>query len=250
MESHGPHGPGSEWKPCLSAWHKTLLVVACVYPTIFTWIYFVELDGLEPSTRQGVTLLGKALQFVVIPALLYGSIARREFGKPRFDRATIVEGVLTGLAISAPIVVLALGWLAPTGFFEDAIPEMRKKLSEFAVDAPERFFALGLFYALAHSGMEEWYWRWLVDRHLRDQLGPRSGPLVSSLGFAAHHVVVIGVYLGFANPWTYVASAGVGVGGWIWSWSDHRNGTIAAAWIAHALVDAALFVIGWKLLGF
>lgn len=227
---------------------RWFLLIALLYPTIFTLIYFVALERMPALALQAVYLVGKAIQFVVLPYLCWQAIPKRERGVPKFTAAVWLYGLTSGLVIGAAIVLPAVFWLIPSGFFADAARTMQAKLLGFGLDTPAKFAGLAIFYSVVHSGLEEFYWRWFVDRRLRTLVGPTWSLVLSSVGFALHHVVVIAVYLGWLNPLTYLASAAVGIGGAWWAWCDRRCKSIAPNWVSHALVDAALFYVGWQLL--
>ena len=71
--------------------------------------------------------------------------------------------------------------------------------------------------------------------------------IVSSLGFMAHHVLVLATFFGNASPTTYLFSLGVAVGGVIWSLLYERSKSLLGPWISHALVDAGIFLVGYDL---
>src|SRR5262249_47344598 len=73
--------------------------------------------------------------------------------------------------------------------------------------------------------------------------------VTSSLGFMAHHVVVLSVYF----PGQFLTavmpfSLGVAVGGAVWAWLYHHTNSLAATWLSHVLVDAAIMAVGYDLL--
>lgn len=228
---------------------RWFLLIAILYPTVFTLVYFVALEKLPPLAQQAVYLGGKAIQFVVLPWLCWQAVRSREKGWPKFTADVWLYGLTSGLVLAAVIVTPAVYWLVPSGFFAEASGIMRLKLLGFGLDTPAKFAALAIFYSVVHSGLEEFYWRWFVDRRLRSLVGPSWSLVLSSVGFALHHVVVIAVYLGWTNPLTYLASAAVGIGGAYWAWCDRRCRSITPSWISHALVDAALFYVGWEMVG-
>jgi membrane protease YdiL (CAAX protease family) len=71
---------------------------------------------------------------------------------------------------------------------------------------------------------------------------------ISSLGFAAHHVLVLALYFGWASPLTWLFAICVAVGGAIWAWLYDACDSLAAPWLSHALVDAAIFAIGFLMI--
>src|SRR5690606_1734554 len=117
-------------------------------------------------------------------------------------------------------------------------------------------------YSLVHSWLEEYYWRWFVLNELRpedersallatDKISPATwrAILISSLAFAAHHVIVLAGYFQWSSPWTYLLSGCVAVGGGVFAWLYVRGRSIYAPWLAHAWADATIFLIGYDLLG-
>ena len=106
------------------------------------------------------------------------------------------------------------------------------------------------FIVLTHSLLEEYYWRWFVFGRLRKFLSFGRAAAASGLAFMAHHVVILGVYLP-GHFWSGVVpfSLAIAVGGAVWAWLYQRADSVYPPWLSHAIVDGALFVIGWDLLG-
>lgn len=220
--------------------------VAFAFPTLFTWLYFVVLTGWPTALQQSVYLGGKALQFA-FPLVWIG--VRR--GWPRWQRPSgngLLAGAAFGVAVVAAALALYYGVGRPAGWFDPMIPTLRSKLAGFDLASPARYFALGAAYSLGHSLLEEYYWRWYVFRELRDHLGSGLANVVSSLGFMAHHVVVLTTFLGPTNWLAYFLSFCVAVGGMAWAWIYERTGSLYATWLSHLLVDAGIFWIGFELL--
>ena len=107
----------------------------------------------------------------------------------------------------------------------------------------------GAFYTVFHSLLEEYYWRWFVFGQLRMMFPFRASLLISSIGFTAHHIIVLGTYFGYAHPLTWVFALCVGIGGGVWAWMYERSGSLLAPWISHAVIDAAIFFIGYLMIG-
>ena len=100
----------------------------------------------------------------------------------------------------------------------------------------------------AFSGLEEYYWRWFVFGHLRQFVSARTAVLVSSAAFTAHHAIVVGSEFRGAWGMTVFACAGVALGGAVWARLYERSGSLVGPWLSHALVDAALMMVGYELL--
>jgi membrane protease YdiL (CAAX protease family) len=104
-----------------------------------------------------------------------------------------------------------------------------------------------VFYSIAHSLLEEYYWRWFVFSQLRRLIPLAPAIVVSALGFTAHHVLVLAHYFGWTSPLTLLFSASVAVGGAFWAWLYERTGSLLGPWLSHLVIDAGIFFIGFKL---
>lgn len=229
------------------------LALAWCLPTVYTWLYFVSWAGT--SAGQWAYSVGKIVQFA-LPALWWLVIARylpnsAESSEPHwriwFNRRDLTWGVTVGAAIAIAIFLLYTLWLQHSPVLDQLRPTVHQKLSQFSINSPAAFLILALFYSLFHSLMEEYYWRAFVYGHLRHLIGVLPSAIVSSIGFMAHHVIVVGVY--FAPHWEQVAffSLSVAVGGVIWAWLYQRSNSLLCIWVSHGLVDAALMTIGYLL---
>ena len=77
--------------------------------------------------------------------------------------------------------------------------------------------------------------------------GPVAAICISSLGFMAHHVILLATFFSWSSPWTYLFSFSVVVGGAGWAWLYERDGSLYGPWISHLFVDAAIFLIGYDI---
>jgi hypothetical protein len=219
---------------------------AMIFPTIVTLLYFVVLAnqlGWLQVTAAGV---GKAIQFA-FPAVWVFVVLRKKFKWTRVTPDGVGLGVGFGLLIGGAMVALTMLWLEPIGFFDGPGAKIRHKIEGFQISSPAAFIALGVFYALCHSILEEYYWRWFVFKRLRPYTTLNRAIVVSSLGFMAHHVIVLATYFGWASPVTYVFSLAVAIGGAVWAWIYDRSDSLYGPWVSHMLIDAAIFVIGYNL---
>ena len=136
----------------------------------------------------------------------------------------------------------------PDAIFQQAALAVREKLADVSLNTPGQFIALGCFYALVHSFLEEYYWRGFVFGRARQVL-PVAGALAfSSIAFTFHHILVLGYYFGWCSAWTWLFSASVGLGGAYWAWLYQRAGNLWGDWLGHLLIDAAIFAVGYQML--
>jgi membrane protease YdiL (CAAX protease family) len=222
------------------------VVFALVLPTLITLVYFVWAERFPASVQQTIFAVVKVAQFVFPIAWVLGVQKRRPRAEGPVTKG-VGLGVAFGLAVAAAMLVAYHSWLSSADFFASAQQQMREKIAGFQLGEPWKFVALGVFYSLFHSLLEEYYWRWFVFGQLRRMSPVGAAVVVSSLGFAAHHVVVLAKYFGLASPVTWIFSLGIAVGGAFWAWLYHRSGSLLGPWLSHLLVDAAIFAAGYQI---
>jgi membrane protease YdiL (CAAX protease family) len=241
-----------------------MLLAAMVFPTVLTFAYFVLLAGHSAWLQQVVYAVGKTIQFtfpalvVALPGMRRPSSGfriatmrvlswRLKSGWLRVQAPMLAVGVGFGLLVLAAMFGLYhLMWRAVPAF-ADATEAIRGKIVGLGISELWTYVAVGVFYALCHSALEEYYWRWFVFGQLRNRLRWTFAVAVSSLAFMAHHVILLATYFGWSSPWTYAFSLSVAVGGAVWAWLYQRSGSLAAPWLSHLVVDAAIFLVGYDL---
>ncbi|MGD9633574.1 MAG: CPBP family intramembrane glutamic endopeptidase [Pirellulales bacterium] len=222
------------------------LLFALVFPTVLTWAYFIQAAAAGEGVQRTVMGTLKLVQFA-FPLVWVVWVLRERIAWQRFTTRGVALGVGFGL-----LVTLA-GWgvfrfvLAPLPAFQAAIEPMRAKIAGFGIDSVAKYAALGLFYSLIHSFLEEYYWRWFVFGQLRRLVPLGAAIAVSSLAFASHHVLVLAMYFGWTSPLTWLFSAAVAIGGAFWAWLYDRTGSLAGPWLSHLVIDAGIFLIGFEL---
>jgi membrane protease YdiL (CAAX protease family) len=222
------------------------ILFALVYPTLLTWVYFIALADEPAAVQQAAYTVGKLIQFgfPLVWAWRYG---RRSLRPPKPRLAGVVEGLAFGAAVAGGMLLAYHFWLKSAAFFSAAAEPILAKVSGMGLMTHASFIALGVFYSLCHSLLEEYYWRWFVFARLAEATRLPAAIVGSSLGFMAHHVLVIGVYFGWMSPATWLFSLGVAFGGAVWAWLYHKSGSLFGPWLSHLLVDAAIFAIGYDL---
>jgi uncharacterized protein len=223
------------------------LVFALVFPTVLTWVYFIALADNDPSLQKGAYGIGKVIQFAF--PLVFVLLLRKERLQFRgLDTGGLVLAIGFGLVVAGSMLALYYFWLKPAGQFESVIPEVKSKLKGFGITSLAAYAVLAVFYSLVHSLLEEYYWRWFVFGRLRNITPLSAAVAISSVGFAAHHVLVLAKYFGWDSPATWLFSAGVAVGGVVWALVYQKSKSLLGPWLSHLLVDAAIFAIGWDLI--
>ncbi len=222
------------------------MLFALVFPTLVTVVYFVLLANRPATWQQAAFAIGKVLQFG-FPLIWVGLVQRRGWALRRPRRRELVEGLALGSIILAAMLVLYLGWLKRGGIPPEALAAIRAKVDSLGVASLPRFAALGTFYALGHSLLEEYYWRWFVYGQMRTIIRPVLAVTISAVGFMAHHVCVLAQFFGWTSALTIFFSFSVAVGGVLWALLYQRQGSLYGVWISHLLVDAGIFAVGYDL---
>jgi membrane protease YdiL (CAAX protease family) len=197
--------------------------------------------------QQTAYALGKALQFA-FPLLWVFGVQRQPIRLQRPRAAGVATGAAFGAMAGAAFLLGFHLWLGPAGLLAEAGRAMAARVSGFGVGSPAAFAGMAVFYALVHSLLEEYYWRWFVFGQLRRLMPAPAAIVLSSAAFTVHHIIVLAAYFGWRSPATAVLSLGVAIGGMVWAWLYQRSGSLLGPWLSHALVDAALFAVGYRLL--
>jgi len=222
------------------------VVFALVLPTFVTLAYFVWAESFAPHIQQTTYLIAKVIQFG-FPVFWVCWICRQRLHLRPSSAQGIGVGVVFGLAVAVAMFGLYQGWLKSSDLYANAEGVIRQKITGMDLDQPWKFITLGVFYSLFHSLLEEYYWRWFVFGQLRELVRFWPAVAISSLGFMAHHVIVVGAYFGMASLETWLISFSVALGGAFWAWLYQRSGSLVGPWLSHLLVDSAIFAIGYDI---
>jgi membrane protease YdiL (CAAX protease family) len=226
-----------------------VLALAMLYPTALAALYIAVLPaaGADPRVVQVVWVGGKAMEFVL--PLLWVRRADGHWPRPAAPTGRgLALGLGSGLAVAALMLLLYFAVLRHHHLLHSAPARVHRKLVDFGLDSPAVFLACGSFVSVAHSLLEEYYWRWFVFGRLQ-RLLPVGGALaLSSAAFAAFHLVDLaalfpGRILSLALP----LAGCVGLGGAGWSWLYHRSGSLYGPWLCHLVLDLALLTVGYDL---
>jgi membrane protease YdiL (CAAX protease family) len=226
------------------------LAFAMLFPVCMAWLYFVVLPDEGAAANPALQLAfsaGKLVQ-ALFPALYVWWFERERLALARPTSRGLAAGLGFGLLVSAGILGLYHGWLKHSALLADTPGQVLQKVQEFGMASPAGYLAMGAFICIVHALFEEYYWRWFVFGWLKRWL-PVAGALVlSGLGFTLHHIVVLGVFLP-EQFWTLALPFAlcVGVGGGVWAWIYHKSGSLYAAWLSHAVIDAAILLVGYDM---
>jgi membrane protease YdiL (CAAX protease family) len=151
----------------------------------------------------------------------------------------VASGILIALAIfGAYVATRRIGILDAGLISERAAKTGLNKLGFYLGGA--------IYWITLNSLMEEYVWRWFVFRKCEVLFGGKAGVIVAALGFTAHHVVALAAQ--FNWPITIIASLGVFIGGATWNWLYLHYRSIWPGYLSHAIVDVAIFILGYRLI--
>jgi membrane protease YdiL (CAAX protease family) len=222
-----------------------VVAIAIALPTLVTLTYFVLAASAPAWVQQTTYAVAKTIQFL-LPVAWVTLVQKGRLRLWPSSSKGIGLGIVFGLAVAGATLGL-YHVLRTQPFFTEAVGAIQQKISGMNLASPAVFVGVGIFYSLLHSLLEEYYWRWFVFGQLREIVAIRSAILISSLGFMAHHVLVIGSYFGYFSPATWLFSLAVALGGGVWAWLYQRTDSLVGPWISHLFVDAAIFTIGYLL---
>jgi len=220
-----------------------LLFLAATLPFFASLFYFVLLSG---SPLAQPTYSATKLFTLIWPLVFYRWVVKEPFPPfPLFKNSA--KAAVGGLFAGGTLNLILLGLMAtPLGtVVEESVPAIRLKAESLGI--LNYYILFALFLSLAHSLIEEYYWRWFIFGELRRVFGDGfRAHTLAALAFALHHIVVAAQYF----PLLYGIGFGlaVGFGGATWSMLYARHSSLLGAWISHAMVDICLLSLGYFLL--
>ncbi len=198
---------------------------------------------LQPGTAlgQGVFLFSK-VWILLLPAGWFFLVEKERFPRGRTQAGGYRTGLISGLALSA--FVVSMFWAFGGKMIDRGV--MRAMAGSIGLDRSMIYCATALYWICVNSILEEYVWRWFVVRQCAKVMPHRTAILVSALGFTLHHILAMQVY--FSWTVTLLASLCILFAGGLWSWMFLRYKTIWPGWLSHALVDIAVFALGYVLI--
>lgn len=240
--------------PSQPKYELAALGFAIVFPSVVTIVYFQLLANVAPTLQQTAYAVGKLLQFAFPIAWVYIHYRHRLSRQRSPDDSAnptqpsfpnFITAISFGLLVVATMFALFYLVIEPSAAGERLVEMVTEKINSMGLDAVWKYVAVGCFYTIVHSFMEEYYWRWFVYDLSKKHSSAVTSNIISSLGFAAHHVILLGFFFGWASPWTYIISLAIAIGGMAWAWMYERDGKLGTPWISHAIVDAGIFTLGY-----
>lgn len=208
-------------------------------PSLGVWAGLCLLPG-HPVGR--VLFLLAKVWLAAVPVFWRMRVERQPLSWSPPRRGGFISGAVLGVLISG---LIAAAYLALGDRLLDPV-EFQRMGAAVGLDRWPVYLGAALYWVGVNSVLEEMVWRWfVVERFESLGLGAWSVP-ASALGFTLHHVVALRVYCGW--PATVLCAAGIFTGAAIWSALYRRTRSIWPGYVSHAIVDVAVFTIGWRLI--
>jgi len=189
-----------------------------------------------------VLFFGAKVWLLMLPLLWHRFVDRGplSLSKPTYGGFGVAGGL--GLAISV-FIGLAYFTIGRRLIDPQAIKEMA---SQTGLNNLRVYLVGSIYWITLNSVLEEYVWRWFVVEKCSRLMSPNRAVVASALGFTLHHVIALQIFL--SGPVTALCALGIFIGGAIWSWCYLRYRSIWPGYLSHAIVDLAVFSLGYILI--
>ena len=220
-----------------------VLLPALLVPLTASFFYFVLFPGTAFGNSFYVIAKLNLLLWPIIATLWILKEPMIDKTLPRRHKASIVQGTIFGIAVSALLVFLVKGTPLGTVVGENVV-----RISERIVGlgVADHYLEFALFLSFIHAGLEEFYWRWFVFGNARRLMPGWAAITLAAVGFSSHHIVVLSQF--FPMGWAVFLGGCVGLGGAAWSWIYHRMNSMWGPYVSHVIIDLAIMWVGWEVL--
>ena len=194
---------------------------------------------LWPDAPQGKAIFAiSKVWLFALPVLWFKFADRCKLSLSPARKGGFGFGLLSGGIITAIIwgAYLLLGSM----FLKEG--QLDAKMADIGLDSPLIYWAGAAYWICVNSVLEEYVWRWFVTRQCEALFKPMVAVIVSALCFTAHHVIALSTFM--PPIATAVCSAGIFIGGALWSWMYVKYESIWPGYLSHAIVDLAVFALG------
>ncbi len=187
----------------------------------------------------------KLLLLISVP-IIYERFVKKEKAEilnfKNWRHTSVWPGLIFGV-VFASVLLLAYFLVGP----QIELPRIAAELENKLKINPANFLFVGLYITLGNSFIEEFFFRGFIFLTLLESGRPKTAYLLSSCLFAIYHVAIFRNW--FSPPIFLLALFGLIVVGLLFSWMDARHHNFVNSWIAHALADSVIIIIGMHMFG-
>jgi len=217
--------------------HKALLSLLLLVPAPSFGVLAGMVFWPDTAIGKGLFLFSKIWLFG-LPVLWYLLVHKGRFSLSPARKGGFGFGLLSGGIISG-IIIAAYTWLGPI-FLDNGF--MVEKMQEIGLDSPWKYLGGAAYWIGINSVLEEYVWRWFVTQQCEQMMKPKLAVVCSAACFTLHHVIAMATFMPPAA--TAMCSAGVFIGGAVWSWMYVKYESVWPGYLSHAIVDLCIFGIG------
>lgn len=196
-----------------------------------------------PEDYVGKLIFAASKFWILLVPLFWVAFVEKDkfsISKPKLGGFGVAAGL--GILMSA-VIYAAYAFFGPLLIDPAGIKEMA---AEVGLANPYVYLGGAAYWILVNSILEEYVWRWFVVKQCRTFM-PKWTAITASAGcFTIHHIIAMQIY--FSWPVTILASMGIFIGGATWSWCYLKYKSIWPGYLSHAIVDAAVFAIGYVMI--
>ena len=215
-----------------------LLALFCLLPAVQTAVS-VHLQWHTNFTYPAFKLLMVAVPLVVWWTSGYST------GELRRLTGCLRTNMLAGLGLGLLMAAIILGGYY--GFLRSTIDPLGILSKVHSLGLLPYYWLMAVFISLAHSLLEEYYWRAFILSQLAQRIrGPLILSLITGALFGLHHIFVL-VSL-FQLSVVALCVLGTMLAGFAWSRMCLAGYSIWDCYLSHVLADLAVMWIGYDLL--
>jgi len=215
-----------------------LLAFFCLLPTIQTAV------SVNFQWYTNITYPAFKLLMIVLPIVLWW-LSGFSLHDVRRLCGCLPTTMLPGLSLGLIMAAIILGGYY--GFLRSTIDPLGILTKLHSLGLFRYYWLMAVFISLAHSLLEEYYWRAFILTQLARWI-PGTLPLSVSAGaiFGLHHIFVL-LSL-FALPLLALCVLATMLAGFAWSWMRLAGYSIWDCYLSHVFADLAVMWIGYDLL--
>ncbi|HEY5999782.1 MAG TPA: CPBP family intramembrane glutamic endopeptidase [bacterium] len=216
---------------------RSVLALALLVPAPTLGVFAAMVWFPGTPLGKGVFVATKLWLFL-LPVLWLRLVDREPLSLSPMRRGGLAAGALSGVGVGL-LIVAAYRVLGPSLVDRTLFAG---RMREVGLDAWQLYVGAAAYWVLVNSVLEEYVWRWFVCSRCEALVGPAAAAALSAFFFTLHHYFAVRTY--FPVALALLCSAGVFVGGLVWSFLYLRYRSIWPAYSSHAIVDLAVFGTG------
>ena len=217
--------------------NKALLSLLLLVPAPSIGVLAAMVFWPDTAIGKGLFMASKLWLFG-LPVLWYLFVDKGKFSLSPARKGGFGFGLLSGGIITG-IILVAYFLLGPI-FLDNGT--LIDKMYQIGLDTPLIYVGGAAYWICINSVLEEYVWRWFVTQQCEQLFKPKMAVICSAACFTLHHAIALNTFM--PPIATVICSAGIFIGGAVWSYMYVRYESIWPGYLSHAIVDLCIFGIG------